>query len=131
MTRRSRWLITTTLALTIVLPAGNVAHAQSAPTPEASPGTLVIRDSALVIAGQGGTLRASQDTSARASKDCHRGRRALIGGIIGGAAAYPLARIAYLRFANEGAGDAGTTLAALTMGGSIAIGALIAGNSCR
>jgi hypothetical protein len=131
MTTRTwiRWPITAALALTVVLPAGNVAHAQSAPEVERR--ALVIRDSALVIAGQGGTLLADQNTSAHASKACNRGRRALIGGAIGGAAAYPLARLAYLRFANEAAGDTGSALAALVMGGSIAIGALVGRYSCK
>ena len=119
--------ITAALALALMMSAGSLAHAQSAPQVEAR--GLVIRDSALASAYQDATWRSDQNPSA--SKACNRGRRALIGGVIAGVAAYPLARFAYIRFDNEAATDTGRSLAALTMGGSIAIGALVGAGSCK
>jgi hypothetical protein len=117
------------LTFMIFTSAVDVAQAQSAPDVERR--TLVISHTAVVTAGYSGTLRRNQNTSPQSSKACNRRRRALIGGAIGGAAAYPLARFAYVRFANEASAGAGTAVAALTMAGSIAIGALVGRDSCK
>jgi hypothetical protein len=118
MWTRSR--ITALLVLAIMLHAGHTANAQ-----------LVIPDSVLVVAIQDNPIVSNQSAPAPTARTCSRRRRALIGGIIGGAAAYPLARLSYLRFANEGAEGIGSGLAALTMGGSITIGALVGRDSCK
>ena len=110
------------LVFAVVVPAADVAYGQSGPAVDGQ--RLVIRDSALMMSG-------NQKASPQTSRTCSRGRRALIGGLIGGAASYPLGRLVYLRFANEGANDIGSSLAALVIGGSAAIGALVGRDSYK
>lgn len=127
----NRWRVAAALSVAMIVAAVNIAHAQSASTANEAPLRLVIRDRAPLIADQNRPFRISRNTAAQKSPRCNRGRRALIGGLIGGAASYPLANLAYRRFDNEAATDTGAALAALVIGGSAAAGALIGWNSCK
>ena len=123
--------IAVALLLTILLSPGHLAQAQTTRDAASEAKVLVIRDSALVIAPDGPARRHNQSTVSAPRRACNKGRRALIGAIIGGAVAIPLARFAYRRFDNEAATATGQKLAALVIGGSAGAGALIGMQSCN
>jgi hypothetical protein len=60
---------------------------------------------------------------------CRRGRRALIGALIGVGASIPLAVVAHTRFENEAASGAGAAATTLALGA--AAGAFIGLSTCR
>ena len=126
-----RWPNAVALLLTFLLPPGHLAHAQTTREAASEAKALVIRESALVIAPGGPAGRHNQAPLSASRRACNKGRRALIGGIIGGVAAIPLARFAYRRFDNEAATATGQKLAALVIGGSAGVGALIGLQSCN
>ena len=126
-----RWPTAVALLLTILLPPGHLAQAQTTREAASEAKALVIRESALVIAPDGPARRHKQAAFSAPRRACNKGRRALIGAIIGGVVAIPLARFTYRRFDNEAATATGQKLAALVIGGSAGAGALIGLQSCN
>ncbi len=125
-----RWPTAVALFLTIV-PSGHLVQAQTTRDVASEAKALVIRESALVIAREISARRHNQATLPAPRRACNKGRRALIGAIIGGVAAIPLARFAYRRFDNEAATATGQKLAVLVVSGSAGAGAWIGLQSCN
>jgi hypothetical protein len=138
-------MIRTVLRVTAMCVAGLTAHAVDAPAQshatilrsvqqQASVGTL--RTPALpALERAGGATRptavrsptpaASQQTAPRT---CRRGRRALIGALIGAGGSIPVAVLAHERWENEAANGAGAAATMLALGA--AAGALIGLATC-
>ena len=71
------------------------------------------------------TKRVAQPTR---SPKCRRGRRALLGALIGAAGSIPIAAVAHERWENEAASGAGAAMTAVALGA--ALGAFVGSATC-
>ena len=71
------------------------------------------------------TRRVAQPTR---SPKCRRGRRALLGALIGAAGSIPIAAVAHERWENEAASGAGAAMTAVALGA--ALGAFVGSATC-